>query len=124
MDNIYREELMEIYKNPKHRGNLDSPSAKTFAENPICGDEIQLQLKIEKGTIKKARFEGAACAVSIISSEKLLSFIEGKTIQEAKNLTQKDLLKILDINVSMSRLRCATLVLTALKEALRKENQK
>jgi nitrogen fixation NifU-like protein len=124
MDNIYREELMEIYKNPKHRGNLDSPSAKTFAENPICGDEIQLQLKIEKGIIKKARFEGAACAVSIISSEKLLSFIEGKTIQEAKNLTQKDLLKILDINVSMSRLRCATLVLTALKEALRKENQK
>lgn len=116
---IYREEYMDIYKNPRHKGKIPHPSARFEAKNPICGDEISLNLKIEKGIIKKARFEGSACAVSVISSEKLLDFIEGKTVEEAKDLTQEDLLKILDITVSMGRINCATLVLTALKNALK-----
>lgn len=117
-DSVYQEELMELYKNPKHKGVMEKPSAKSSELNPICGDEIHLQLKISDNVIEEAKFSGASCAVSTISTEKLLDFIEGKDIEEAKSLTQKDLLEILDIDVSMSRIRCATLVLTALKKAL------
>ncbi len=123
MDGVYREELMEVFRSPKHKGNITDPTASTEEKNPICGDEINLQLKIENDIIKEAKFKGAACAVSVISSEKLLDFIEGKSVKEAKNITQETLLEILDINVSMSRLRCATLVLTALKNAIKNLEQ-
>jgi len=118
MDQIYKEELMEIFKNPKHRGDLENSTVSSTGNNPLCGDKIKLKLKIMKGVVEKARFEGAACAVSIISSEKLLGFIEGKSVEEVKKLRQEDLLKILNISVSMTRIKCATLVLSALKEAL------
>ena len=119
MDQIYKEELMEIFKNPKHKGKLADANASSAGNNPLCGDEISLKLKITNGIIEKARFSGSSCAVSVISSEKLLSFVEGKSVGEASELTQEDLLKILDINVSMTRIKCATLVLSALKEALK-----
>jgi nitrogen fixation NifU-like protein len=118
MDPIYQEELKDIYKNPLHKGHLQDATAQTQEQNPLCGDSIKLQLKIENGLIKKARFDGAACAISILSSERLLTYIEGKSVEEAKALTQEKLLEILGIDVSMSRIRCATLVLTALKKAL------
>ena len=120
MDQIYKEELMEIFKNPKHKGVLGDANVSSTGNNPLCGDKINLKLKITENIIEKARFEGSACAVSVISSEKLLSFVEGKSVEEAAELTQEDLLKILDINVSMTRIKCATLVLKALKEALEK----
>jgi len=119
MDQIYKEELMEIFKNPKHRGKLKDANVSGVGNNPFCGDEINLKLKITDGSIEKARFEGSACAVSVISSEKLLGFVEGKSVVEVAKLTQEDLLEILDINVSMTRIKCATLVLSALKKAVK-----
>ncbi len=118
MDQIYQEELKELYKNPKHKGQIPDATAKIHEQNPICGDNINLQLKVENGIVKEAKFEGSACAVSILSSEKLLSYIEGKSVEEVKKITQEKLLEILKIDVSMSRIRCATLVLTALQKAL------
>ncbi|MBP8960964.1 iron-sulfur cluster assembly scaffold protein [Patescibacteria group bacterium] len=118
MDPIYQEELKELYKNPKHKGHIANATSKVQEQNPICGDNINLQLKIEDGVIKEAKFDGAACAISILSSEKLLSFIEGKTVAEARKITQKQLLEILGINVSMGRIKCATLALKALQKAL------
>ncbi|MBD3365881.1 Fe-S cluster protein [candidate division WWE3 bacterium] len=120
MDSIYKEELLETYKNPKHKGTIKNPTVIQQGENPFCGDEVTLQLKVEKGIIKEAKFKGVACAVSVISSEKLLEFIEGRTVEDALNLKQENLLELLGITVSMTRLRCATLVLTALKKALEK----
>lgn len=118
LDPIYQAELEEMFKNPLHRGNIASPTVLVSEQNPLCGDNIKLQLQVENGVVQEAKFEGSACAVSIIASEKLLSFIEGKTVAEAESLTQNDLLRILGVDVSMSRIKCATLVLTALKKAL------
>ncbi|HDQ88828.1 MAG TPA: iron-sulfur cluster assembly scaffold protein [candidate division WWE3 bacterium] len=118
MDPIYQEELKEIYKNPKHKGHIADATSQIQEQNPLCGDNINLQLKIEGNIIKEAKFEGAACAVSILSSEKLLTYIEGKSVKEISEMTQKRLLEILGIDISMSRIRCATLVFTALKKAL------
>ncbi len=118
MDSLYREEMMEIYKDPKHKKELPNANAYSEEENPLCGDTIKLRLKIKNGKIQSAAFEGSSCAVSTISTEKVLGYVEGKSIEEAKNLTQEKLLDLLDIDISMSRVRCATLVLTALKNAL------
>ena len=123
MDQLYKEELMEIFKNPKQKGMLEDANVSGTGNNPFCGDKIKLELKITNGIIEKARFDGSACAVSVISSEKLLSFVEGKSVGEVSKLTQEDLLKILDINVSMTRIKCATLVLSALREALEKYHE-
>jgi nitrogen fixation protein NifU and related proteins len=118
-DNLYREELMEIYKNPKNRGKLPDASVGVTEKNPLCGDEIELQLLIRGGKIKDAKFDGSACAVSIISSTRLLENLVGKTLNEAKNISKEDLLDLIGINLSTSRVKCATLALDALQEALK-----
>lgn len=118
MDDIYREELMEIYKDPAHRGKLIDATHQALGNNPACGDEVTLQLKIDNGQIADAKFDGDACAVSIISSELLSEHIIGKTVAEAKALTKDKLLKLIGMNLTTSRVKCATLALNALHGAL------
>lgn len=117
---IYREELMDMYKNPTHKGVVDQPSANAHAKNPVCGDEVTLTIKIADGLITDAKFEGSACAVSVISSEFLADYIIGKPLQEVSNLSKDELLKLTGLNLSTSRVNCATLILGALKGALEK----
>lgn len=118
MEDIYREELMEIYKNPPNRGSLANPSVAVKKHNPMCGDEVNLQLKIASGKIADARFDGSACAVSVISSSLLTEKIIGMTVDEAKTLKKEDLLELIGLNLTTSRVKCAVLVLSALQGAL------
>ncbi len=118
-DNFYREQLMEIYKNPAHLGTLATPTVQVHEVNPMCGDEITLQLSIQDGKIVDAKFAGSACAVSIVSSELLLEDIKGKTLQEAKQITKEKLLNLIGITLTTSRVRCATLSLEALNNAIK-----
>jgi nitrogen fixation NifU-like protein len=121
---LYREDLMDIYKNPSHKGTVDDPSVKVFEKNPMCGDEIDLSVKVKNGVIEDIKFEGSACSVSIISSDLLLDHVKGKTIEEAKKITKDDLLKMVDINLTTSRVKCATLILVAVQEAITKLESK
>ena len=100
MDDIYREELMEIYKNPIHKGVMDDPSAQIIKENPLCGDVVSLQLKVSDGVIKDAKFDGPACAVSVISSEILVEELIGKSVEEARKFNKEDLLKLINFPAS------------------------
>ena len=120
MDNIYREELMEIYKNPPHRGKIQKPTVVVSKSNPLCGDEVTLQLDISNGAIRDAKFDGSACTVSIISSAFLTDALIGKSVSEAQKISEDDLLKLIGLNLTTSRVQCATLVLDALKNALDK----
>jgi nitrogen fixation NifU-like protein len=117
-DNIYREDLMEEYKHPQNRGKIASPTIQILEKNPMCGDEVNLQLKIEDGKIMDAKFDGSACMVSIVSSSKLTQEIIGKSIAEVKKLTKEDLLELIGLNLTTSRVKCATLSLDALNKAL------
>ena len=121
---VYREELMDLYKSPAHRGKVDNPSASMYAKNPMCGDEVTLTLKVTDGLITEAKFDGSACAVSVISSELLTDFILGKSIDEIKRIDKDALLKLTGLNLSTSRVKCATLILDALKESLEKYGTK
>jgi nitrogen fixation NifU-like protein len=124
MDNLYREELMEIYKHPQNRGKMQNPSVEVVKKNPICGDELGLQLKVEDGVIKDAKFEGLGCAVSVISSEILMENLIGKTVSEAAAISKEDLLNMLGMNLSTSRVKCATLILDALENAIKETSRK
>jgi len=109
---------MEHYKNPANRGKLDNPSVTINSNNPFCGDNVDLQLKIIDGKIEEVSFDGPACAVSVASSSLATDWIKGKTIKEAKDLKKKELLEMLGVELTTSRVKCATLILEALEQAL------
>jgi nitrogen fixation NifU-like protein len=118
MDDLYRSELMEIYKDPAHKGRLSNPSLNVEKQNAFCGDHLHLNLKIKNNIIEDAKFEGSLCFVSIVGAELLIDEIIGKTITEVKKIDQKKLLELINLNLSTSRIACATLTLKALHEAL------
>jgi nitrogen fixation protein NifU and related proteins len=121
---IYREDLMEEYKHPSNKGHMDNPTVTIHKANPMCGDEISLQLKIEDGVIKDAKFEGTACMVSIVSSSKLTEHIKDMEISAAEKISKQELLDLIGLNLTTSRIKCATLALDALTKALEDERKK
>jgi nitrogen fixation protein NifU and related proteins len=118
MQDLYQEELMDIFKNPHNRGAMNKPSVSVSKKNPMCGDELTLQLEIENGVVKDAKFDGSACSVSVISSSIFTDYLIGKKISEVKKLGKEDLLGLINLNLTTSRVACATLILSALQEAL------
>ncbi|HOF50134.1 MAG TPA: iron-sulfur cluster assembly scaffold protein [Candidatus Colwellbacteria bacterium] len=119
MQDLYREEFMEIFRHPQNKGNLENPSAFAHKKNPMCGDSLVLRLKISGGIIEDAKFESEACAVSVISSSILTDYLIGKSVDEAKKINKDRLLEMIGLNLTTSRVSCATLVLYALEEALK-----
>jgi len=116
MDDLYREVIIEHYKNPSYRGHLD-PHDISFADNnPLCGDHIQIDLRVDKdGKVTEARFDGHGCAISQASADLLLESIIGKSLDEVKALNKQHILDLLGIDLGPVRLKCALLSLKVLK---------
>ncbi len=116
MDDLYREVIIEHYKNPSHRGKLD-PHDISFADNnPLCGDHIQIDLRVDKdGVVTEATFDGHGCAISQASADLLMETIIGKPLEEVKQLNKQDILDMLGIDLGPVRLKCALLSLKVLK---------
>lgn len=116
MDDLYREVIIEHYKNPGHRGSLDPHDISFEDENPLCGDQIKIDLRVdESGKITEAAFDGHGCAISQASADLLLESVIGKTTEEIKLLTKSDILEMLGIELGPVRLKCALLPLKILK---------
>jgi nitrogen fixation NifU-like protein len=116
MDDLYREIIIEHYKNPGYRGKLE-PHDIAFADsNPLCGDHIEIQLRVDpEGRITDARFDGHGCAISQASADLLLESIIGKTLDEVKQLNRQHVLDLLGIELGPVRMKCALLSLKVLK---------
>jgi nitrogen fixation NifU-like protein len=116
MDDLYREVIIEHYKNPSFRGRLD-PNDISFADNnPLCGDHIQIDLRVDSnGMISDARFNGHGCAISQASADLLLESIIGKPLEYVKSLNKDSILEMLGIELGPVRLKCALLSLKVLK---------
>lgn len=116
MDDLYREVIIEHYKNPSHRGKLD-PHDISFADNnPLCGDHIQIDLRVDNnGVVTEALFDGHGCAISQASADLLMEAIIGKPLEDVKKLSKQDLLDMLGIDLGPVRLKCALLSLKVLK---------
>jgi nitrogen fixation NifU-like protein len=121
---LYREEFMEIYKNPMNQGKMDNPTIVEHGVNEACGDEMDLFLKIEKGKVTDAKFTAQSCSVGIVSSAILTDEIKGKTIEEVKKISKKDLLELIGVNLTTSRIKCATLPLETLEKTIKEYERK
>jgi len=116
MDDLYREVIIERYKNPLYRGKLDPHDISFEDENPLCGDHIRIDLRVDdQGIIREAGFSGHGCAISQASADLLLEYIIGKSTAEIKKLTKEDVLDLLGIELGPVRLKCALLPLKILK---------
>jgi nitrogen fixation protein NifU and related proteins len=116
MDDLYREVIIEHYKNPSFRGRLNPHDISFEDSNPLCGDHIVIDLKVdEKGKVTDARFDGHGCAISQASADLLLESIIGKSLEEVKVLNKQTILDLLGIDLGPVRLKCALLSLKVLK---------
>jgi nitrogen fixation NifU-like protein len=116
MDDLYREQIIDRYKNPLYRGELD-PNDITFEDdNPLCGDHIRIDLRLNGDqVVTEAAFSGEGCSISQASADLLVESILGKTLDEVKHLTRDDVLDLLGIELGPVRLKCALLSLKVLK---------
>ena len=121
MDDFYREIIIDHYKNPAHRGQLEKKDYSFEDENPLCGDFIHVDLTLDENQkVKDAVFNGHGCAISLACADLLLDAIRGKTLDEVKMLNKQDVLDLLGIELSPVRLKCALLPLKVVKAAVYK----
>jgi nitrogen fixation NifU-like protein len=118
---IYMEEIMDHYKNPRNTGKIKNADLTLTDSNPLCGDELEVTLKLEKNkqTIKEIKFTGKGCAISQASMSILSETIIGKKLQEIIALKNEDLFELLgNIQLSMMRVKCALLGLKTVQKAI------
>ena len=116
MDDLYRELIIDRYKNPQMQGNLDSNDYSYEDDNPLCGDRIRIEVRVDgNDVVTEAVFSGEGCAISLASADLLLESIIGKSLDEIKQVSKEDLLEMLGIQLGPVRLKCALLSLKVLK---------
>ena len=118
VDSLYREIILDHYRNPRHKGTLDPADYSYEDTNPLCGDEVRIDLRVKDDTVSEVAFTGRGCAVSLASASILTDLIEGMPLDEVKELTKDDLLEELGIPVSPARMKCALLPLKVLKSGI------
>jgi len=117
MDDMYRDYILDHYKNPRNAGTLPGATNTYHDNNPLCGDEITMSLLIDDDKVKDVRFKGKGCAISQASASILTEEIKGKTLDEVKAIDRQHVLENLGIPISPARVKCALLGLKTLKGA-------
>jgi nitrogen fixation NifU-like protein len=119
MDELYRDYILEHYKEPHHFGELDAPDMQAHDVNPLCGDELGIQLKVdENGVITDVAFQGKGCAISQAAASIASDELVGMSIEEVKKLDADWMVDLLGIDVSATRRKCALLNLKVLRGAV------
>jgi len=117
MDDFYRDYILDHYRNPRNFGTLDRADASAEDVNPLCGDQIRMELLVKDGTVADVRFSGKGCAISQASASMLTESVKGMKLSDVAKLTKDAVLENVGIGISPTRLKCATLGLRVLKSA-------
>ena len=122
-DDIYREEILEHSQNPRQHGTLEHPDYTYEDANPLCGDRIRVDVKVEDGHIADVRFCGQGCAISQAAASMLCEKVMGMELEQVKSISRDDVLEMLGIELGPVRLKCALLGLKTLKAGVYGMNQ-
>jgi nitrogen fixation NifU-like protein len=112
---IYKDIILDYYRHPRNFGDLPDPDVRAKDSNPLCGDVIEMQLRIRDGKIDDLRFKGRGCAISQASASMLTELAKGKTLDEMKAIGKGDILNMLGIDPGPTRIKCALLGLKVIK---------
>ncbi len=118
MSDIYQDIILDHYRNPRCHGTLDHPTHRAKALNASCGDKLQMDIVVKNDIIEEVRFSGVGCAISQASASLLTESVTGKSVAAALALTPKDVLVLLGVTLSPSRIKCGLLSLETLKKTL------
>ena len=114
-DLFYREHILDHYKNPRNFGRLENPDISHEENNPLCGDVVGMDFRVEDGVIEDIRFHGRGCAISQASASLLTERLKGMQLDEAKKINKDEVIGELGIEISPARIKCALLSLKVLK---------
>jgi nitrogen fixation protein NifU and related proteins len=115
-DDIYREIILDHYRNPRNKGKLPEADISTHDSNPLCGDEIDIHMKIRGDRIMDIKFEGRGCAISQASASMLTEMVINKPLTSVKDIAKTDILENIGLtNLGPARIKCALLALKVMK---------
>ncbi len=118
MDDFYRDYILDHYRNPRNVGHLDDPDAAAEDTNPLCGDSVRIELRVDGDhRVREIRFTGKGCAISQASTSMLTETVKGMTLDEIAALPKETVLENIGIGISPTRMKCAMLGLRVLKSA-------
>lgn len=115
---IYHENIIDLYKNPLNQGELKKPTNSFRAHNPLCGDDITVDLQIKNGKVVDVKHRGVGCAISQASVSLLTEEIKNKSVNEVMKIKSDDVVAMLGIDLGPVRLKCALLGLEAIHKAI------
>ena len=109
-EEIYQEHVLDHYEDPYHRGHCEGATHRHEDDNPLCGDVIEVELRIDPdGRIEEAWFGGDGCCISQASASMFMEQIEGKTVEEVQQFTAQDMLELFGPRLTPNRQKCALL---------------
>ncbi len=113
---MYREQIIDLYEYPLNQGSIESPDFSYEEDNPLCGDVIRIDVKLDENRrVSDVKWSGDGCAISQASASLLTEEIRGKSLADVQSFSKDDLLELLGIQLSMTRVKCALLSLKVLK---------
>ena len=115
---LYSEVLLDHFRHPRNYGSLNAPAISYESFNPLCGDRIRLELKLDQATVQEARFKGDACAISTAAASLLTELLIGTSIEQAAAISDDELISALQSDIQPARRQCALLPLEALRHGL------
>ncbi len=117
-DQLYREIILDHYKNPRGHGVIEDADAQAEGQNPLCGDEVSIFVSFDGDTIGDVKFSGRGCAISQAATSMLMEMVKGRTAAQVAGMSKDELLEEVGIPLTPVRLKCALLGLGVLKVAL------
>jgi nitrogen fixation NifU-like protein len=117
MDDFYRDYILDHYRNPRNFGTLEKSDIEAEDLNPLCGDQIRIQLRVEDGVVEDVRFSGKGCAISQASASMLTETVKGMKLTDVAKLSKDAVLDNVGIGISPTRMKCAMLGLRVLRSA-------
>jgi nitrogen fixation protein NifU and related proteins len=117
MDDFYRDYILDHYRNPRNFGHLERVDVQAEDLNPLCGDQIHMELQVDDGVVSDLRFSGKGCAISQASASMLTEAVKGMKLEDVAKLSKDVVLENVGIGISPTRMKCAMLGLRVLRSA-------